>query len=150
MFRIALVLLLLLGLGAATAARADGEIGLGVTDEIDGTNTEAAMVSWLSEQRYPWEVSIGHLEERDEDTLAPSPSTTFVAVGRRINWRNWFLSTGIALVDCDNDILSGHGQFITGLGWRGKSLTVNVRHLSNASTTGRNRGETFLLVGYAW
>jgi len=148
MFRIAVVLLL--GLGAATAARADGEIGIGVVDEIDGANSEAAMLSWLSEQRFPWEVSLGHLAARDEDTLAPSPSTTFFAVGRRVNWRNWFLSTGVALVDCDNEILSGHGQFITGLGWRSKHLTVNVRHLSNASTSGRNRGETFLLVGYAW
>ena len=148
MFRIACVLLLVLG--AMPGAKAGGEIGVGITDEVSGSSTEAAMLSWVGAQKYPWEVSIGHLAERDDTVDAQSPTTTFVAVGRRINWRQWFLSTGIALVDADNEILSGYGQFITGLGWRGKHLTVNVRHISNASTTGRNRGETFLLVGYVW
>ena len=148
MFRIACVLLL--SLGAMPGAKAGGEIGVGITDEISGSSTEAAMLSWVGSQKYPWEVSIGHLAERDDTVEAPSPTTTFVAVGRRINWREWFISTGIALVDADNEILSGYGQFITGLGWRGKHLTVNVRHISNASTSGRNRGETFLLVGYVW
>ena len=148
MFRIACVLLLVLG--AMPEARAGGEIGVGVTDEISGNHTHAAMLSWMTEERFPWECSIGHVADRDETSDAPSPTTTFIAVGRRINWRNWFLSTGIALVDADNEVLSGYGQFITGLGWRGRHLTVNVRHISNAGTTGRNRGETFLLLGYAW
>lgn len=148
MFRIACVLLL--AFGAMPEARAGGEIGVGITDEVSGSSTEAAMLSWVGEQRMPWELSIGHIAERDDTVEAPSPTTTFIAVGRRLTWRNWFLSSGIALVDADNEILSGYGQFITGLGWRGKHLTVNVRHISNASTTGRNRGETFLLVGYAW
>lgn len=141
---------LLLCFGAASAARAGGEIGFGVTDEISGTSTRAVLLSYVGSQRYPWEVSIGHLRARDAGSAAPSSTTTLVAFSRRLMWRDWYLSSGIALVDADNEILSGYAQFITGLGWRGAHLTVNVRHISNAGTRGRNRGETMFFVGYAW
>lgn len=135
-------------------ARGAWELGVGLVDEIDGRQSTMATVGWLAGPRSEWEVLLGHLRGRDRDGTAAvaTPTTTFAAVSRRLFWRGWFLSSGIALADTggDNPVLSGPFQFMSGLGWRGRDWTLSLRHLSNANTRGENRGETFLLVSYHW
>ncbi len=136
----------------AGAARAAGEIGFGIADEIEDEHTSIATLLWLSDDRHPWELGIGHIESRDGQDLGDTPTTTFVSVGKRYRWRGWFISSGIALTDTgsDNDVLSGTFQFMNGIGWGNRYWTVSVRHLSNASTGGFNHGETYLVVGWLW
>lgn len=125
-------------------------VGVGITDEIDGERTAVIAVSWLGRGRHPWEFSGGRLGARDDVEPAPVPATWFVAVSKRLTWRGWFVSGGIALSDHDGDVLSGHGQFYTGAGYTTGTWTASLRHLSNGDTGGRNRGETFALVEYRW
>lgn len=123
-------------------------VGGGVTDRIDGQRTPVVAVSWLGATRHPWEFSAGYLGERDRLGSGPVPVTVFVAASKRLTWRGWFVSGGIALVDRDTDVLSGHGQFYTGAGYAGAAWTLSLRHLSNGDTGGSNRGETFVLLEY--
>ena len=74
--------------------------------------------------------------------------TVFVAISKRFVLRRWFVSAGIAAIDRDSDVLSGHGQFYTGAGYSTGAWTLSVRHISNGDTGGRNRGETFALLEY--
>lgn len=61
-------------------------------------------------------------------------------------WHGWFVSGGTALIDRDSDVLSGHGQFYTGVGHAGPTWALSLRHLSNGDTGGGNLGETFMLL----
>ena len=81
---------------------------------------------------------------------ADIPSADFLALSKRYHWRGWFVSGGLAWVSVDNEVLSGHGQFITAAGYDAGRLTLPLRHLSNGSTSGRNHGETFALLEVAF
>lgn len=123
-------------------------VGGGVTDQIDGEATPVVVVSWLGASRHPWELSAGYLGKRERLNNGPAPVTVFVAVSKRLTWRRWFVSGGVALIDKDSDVLSGHGQFYTGAGYAGQKWALSLRHLSNGDTGGSNRGETFVLLEY--
>jgi len=43
--------------------------------------------------------------------------------------------------------LSSVGEFVNTVGWQGKYLSFQIRHISNGGTHGPNRGETMALVG---
>ena len=43
--------------------------------------------------------------------------------------------------------LSSTGEFVNTVGWQGKYLSFQIRHISNGGTHGPNRGETMALVG---
>jgi hypothetical protein len=140
---------------AAAPAHAAIEAGLGFVDEIAGETSQIATLAWQFGPDNHWEALLAFIAERDD--LEPpgyAESHTFVAISRRRHLRDtgWFLSSGVALSsgDDDDEILSGHFQFLTGGGWQGEHWAITLRHISNANITGRNRGETFLLVGYRW
>lgn len=124
------------------------ELGLGPVDEIDGVDTRSFAVFLLSEHRHPWELSLGLIGKRDSLRIA-TPNTRFLAIGRRFTLgRGFFLASALALVDHRSEVLSSRHQFMTGIGWSGKRLTLALRHLSNANTGGRNRGENVFWLGY--
>jgi len=135
---------------AAPICRADGGLGVGggVTDRIDGEGTVALTVSWLGAARHPWELSAGYLGRRERVERGPGPVTVFVAISKRLVWRRWFVSAGIAAIDRKSEVLSSYGQFYTGAGYAAGAWTLSVRHISNGDTGGRNRGETFALLEY--
>jgi hypothetical protein len=134
----------------ALPARADTELALGFADEIHGETAPIATLGWVGATRHPWEALIGHIESRDGQGLSRTPTTTFIGAAKRLTYRRWFISTGIALADTnnDNEVLSGPFQFMTGIGYGGERWSIAARHLSNASIRGNNRGETFVVVGF--
>lgn len=137
-------------LASAAPACAEWRVGGGIADEIDGRHAGVATLSWSSAQRVPWEAMAGFIGERDrEDAFARVPDAEFFALGRRLAWRRVSVSAGVAWVSVDNDVLSGHAQILTGIAYEFGRVRLGVRHLSNGSTTGRNRGETFALVEIA-
>lgn len=142
-----LALGLALGMGSDAAA-GEWHAGLGYADSIDGDAGFAAQVAWLTAQQHPWEFSLGAIGGRDipggdEDAL-------FVAVSKQLRWRRAFVGAGLALTQVDNDVLSGHGQLLTQAGYDFGPIILSLRHLSNADTGGVNRGETFLLLEWAF
>lgn len=141
------VLLLLLVLQSAPL-QASPRLGVGLADEVDGKPVGMATLGWLSSHAQPWELLAGYIAKREGSHRGGVPDAIFVALGRRLQGEHWFASAGIAHVDEDNEVLSGHFQVITGVGYAGNDWSLSLRHLSNASTAGRNRGETFLLVEF--
>ena len=148
--------LLLLGLLAGVLAlaprpaSAGTEVGLGPADEIDGEGAWVATVSWLGEARHPWEFMLGVIGSRDMTESGPTDDVAFVSVSKRLTWRGWFAQGGVAWADSDNEVLSNNFQFQTAAGYDFGRVSVSLRHLSNANTGGRNRGETFALVQFAF
>lgn len=134
----------------AGPARADTAVGLGAAKAIDGEPAHVLTLAWRSEQRHPWELMLGYIAQRDYAGRAPLSDALLLAASKRFTWRGWFASGGVAWVSEDNEVLSGHGQFLTAAGWQGRRWSVSLRHLSNGDTGGRNRGETFLLVERAF
>jgi hypothetical protein len=101
------------------AAHARTEIGIGYVDEIEGEASIIGVLAWLTDERHPWEFGLGHIAERDGDELADgsrfdTPAATFVSASKRFTFgAGRDEPAGVALVDVDNDVLSGHGQFLT-------------------------------------
>lgn len=140
-----LSLVCVLMLGLIQPADAGIHVGVGAAKQHHSEGATVASLAWRGKQRHPWGLMVGHIGKRSG---ANSDETWFLAGTKRLYWRQWFVSGGIAWVNVDNDILSGHGQFMTGAGRDIGPVSVSLRHLSNASTKGRNRGETFVLLEY--
>lgn len=126
------------------------EIGAGIAKDIDGEATGVATLAWLTEQRHPWEFMVGFIDERHQNGAVSVEDTFWIAVSKRLTWRGLYGSFGVALAQEDNEVLSDHVQFQSALGYRWGDASISLRHLSNGSTSGRNRGETFLLLHYAF
>jgi hypothetical protein len=129
-------------------AQASWHAGAAAVDEIDGEGSWMATVSWRTDRDHPWEFIAGYIAERDENIV--TPDVFWVSASKRFTWRRWFAQGGIAWADVDNEVLSNHFQFQTGIGYDFGRLELSLRHLSNANTGGRNRGETFLLLDYGF
>ncbi len=147
-----------LGIAACVAAllfalpapsNASVHVGGGPVEEIDGDRSALLTLAWLTEATHPWEFIAGYIDGRDSVAI-PTPGTIFVSASKRLTWKHWFAQTGIAYADVDNEVLSNHFQFQTGVGYDFGCVSVSLRHLSNANTGGRNRGETFLLLDYGF
>ena len=143
-------LLILATLAAAPAAALEFELGAGAADEIDGEGSWIATASWLTEERHPWEFAVGAIGGRNRVPGASTGETVFVSFSTRLTWKRWFVQGGIAYADSDNEVLSRHWQFRTGIGYDFGRVSVSLGHLSNGNTGGRNRGETFALVQVAF
>lgn len=139
----------LIGLSGALPAMAGIHVGLGPVDEIQGKGSNTLTLSWENQARHPWEVMVGIIDERDS-TIISTPRVYFGSVSKRFTWKGWFAQGGIAATNSDTEVLSRHWQFMTGIGYRHDRFTVSLRHLSNANTGGRNRGENLLLFQYGF
>lgn len=130
------------------SAHAGWELGVGGTQKIDGEATWLTTVSYVTpQQRFPWELMAGFIDGRGSIGSGSVPDQYFVGVSKRYNFvDNFYASFGVAFNDRDTDVLSGHVQFQSALGWHYRRVGLSIRHLSNASIEGRNRGETFVLL----
>ncbi len=131
---------------ACLPAKAAWQLGAGLADSIDGEHAGVGTLGWLSDERHPWELLGGYIGRRHIAGADSVPNAFFGALSKRIAGKHWFLSSGIAYVSVDNEVLSGRFQFLTGAGYAEERWNLSLRHLSNAGTNGRNRGETFLLL----
>jgi hypothetical protein len=136
-----------IALVASPRAFAGWHVGAGLVDEIEGDGTGMATVAWVTDAEHPFEFIAGYIVERDGAQLR-TPNTFWISASKRFTWRHWFVQSGIAWADVDNEVLSKHFQFQTGIGYDFGRLSLSLRHLSNANTGGRNRGETFLLLDF--
>lgn len=130
-------------------ARAEWQAAAGVADEIDDERVPVATVSYLTEHRFPIEIVAGYIGSRQTDDEHVDP-TFFLGADLRWTGRWWFVGGGLAFVSERSEVLSSDYQFMTLGGLRWSNWVLTLRHLSNADTHGRNRGETFLTLGYGW
>jgi hypothetical protein len=148
------VLLVLGALQAGPLAAAPTvEVALGYADEVGGKSVAAGTLSLHLRENSDWPVELiaGHIGERGpQPDDAGNPDEYFVGFTLRRQFGPWFFGGGGAWVPDRSlsEVLSSNGQFMQVLGWQRGAMAVSVRHLSNASTGGRNRGETFLTVGW--
>lgn len=131
------------------AALAGFHFGVGPVDEIEGKRSGAAALSWETEHKHPWEFMGGVIRQR-QDPAIRTPRVYFASISKRFTLNRWFAQGGITATNSDTDVLSAHWQFQTGIGYRYERFTLSLRHLSNANTGGRNRGENILLLQYGF
>ncbi|TBR35940.1 MULTISPECIES: lipid A 3-O-deacylase [Dyella] len=62
-------------------------------------------------------------------------------------YHGFFYSLQGAVQTGRTQALSSIGEFVNTVGWQGKHVSFQIRHISNGGTHGPNRGETMALVG---
>lgn len=135
---------------AALAPSAHSEVlrigvGLGVAGDIDSTNAGTFGMSVSSGHGRKWEGAVIRFGGRS--SIHSSHGSRWVLTGaRRFQRGRMFFVLGAGLNERDDDVLSGHLQWLTGVGVATHDVDISIRHLSNAGLVGRNRGETWLFV----
>ena len=81
------------------------------------------------------------------DVSADREQVGFVALGLARHHQRWTFSFSVAATYPRTSALSSAGQFLSQIGYRlGDGYALRLGHMSNGSTHGRNRGETFLAL----
>ncbi len=147
----------LAGLLAASSALAETEFSYAHVDEIDGEFSKAFIANWTKPWRkigpfdVEWEVMFGGIAEREVVRHRGALDRVFfLAGGIRQNYRGFFLSSAVAVIDDQNAFLTTTHQFVSGVGYVHGHFVIALRHISNANTGGENQGENLLSVGYRW
>lgn len=138
-------------------AASNVEIAAGVSTTTDREFTRVASVAWLPELRrldnavLRVDTGLVHVEGRGQVAGRDLADDVWVGfVGLRYERTDNGLSLGAAVgaQSGETDALSGDPQFITTVGWRWGSFSLQLRHISNASLHSPNNGETGLAA--AW
>lgn len=136
---------------------------------MDSYGTQAAFVEAvftshrIGDSRFSWspDVSAGWINGRDipkYNRLSSSYHTGdrvfLAAAGARFGYgeaSDWyhhlFFSFQPALQTGRTQALSTSYEFVSTLGWQGRILSFQLRHISNGKTGGPNRGDTMALIG---
>ncbi len=98
--------------------------------------------------RWHWtpEVMGGVLQSRHGDD-SYRRTIVFAGGGLRLRYRRLVMASGLVITSGRTPALSTRHQFVSTLGLKlSRSLTLEYRHLSNASTGGHNGGEDLLTL----
>lgn len=139
-------------LSPALASAQHFEVGLGLLDTIDDEGSEVGTLSWFPRDgKWPLELMFGHMRGRDPrgDALG-SPSVNFLSFSLHRQWEHFYLGFGVAAIDDQSEVLSSTHQFLSSVGYRLGDFSLALRHMSNANTGGRNRGENLLTLNYSF
>ncbi|MGQ0800290.1 MAG: hypothetical protein ACT4NL_09290 [Pseudomarimonas sp.] len=139
---------------AAESNAMESTLGFGIADAHDHESANVVDLSlrWPTSGRFKLidehEVLVGWVESRplphlDDDTL-------FAGYGFRSNFGRWFTGGGIMVVDHTTEALSSWYQFVSTGGVHIGRASLTLRHISNSGFKGRNRGETYLSLGFDW
>ena len=132
----------------------EGTFGVGLADEHDGESAHVVDLSlrWPSSGRFKLidehELLAGWIESRPLHQL--NEHTLFAGYGFRSNFGRWFTGGGIALVDHTSEALSSWYQFVSTGGVHLGRASLTLRHISNSGFKGKNRGETYITLGFDW
>ncbi len=155
MRRIFLLGWLLLELSYAAESNAmSGTLGVGSAHDHDRESATVVDLSlrWPTSGRFnvidEHEVLVGWIESRPLPPL--DDHTLFAGYGFRSNFGRWFTGGGIVAVDQTSEALSSWYQFVTTGGVHIGHASLTLRHVSNSGFKGRNRGETYLSLGFDW
>lgn len=160
------VLALLLATAALPASAAHLEVQAGRSYMDDHpANTAFVEATFaphaLGSGQLDWsaDLSAGWIDGRDVpryrlSTYNTRPSVALLAAGARFHYgradawyRPLFFSFQLAGTNHTTQALSSHYQFVSTLGWQGRHLSLQLRHISNGGLHDPNRGETMALIG---
>lgn len=124
---------------------------------VEGVFAESRM----GNSRFTWspDVSLGWIDGRDlvhfnGARYGTKDSVTLISAGARFRYGDadaWyhslFFSFQPALQTGRTIALSSSYEFVSSLGWQGRHLSFQLRHISDGGLHGPNRGETMALVG---
>jgi hypothetical protein len=134
---------------------------------MDDYATNAAFVEGvfgerpMGNSRFSWspDASLGWINGRplakyDVGSYSTRDDVVLLAAGARFHYgdaSNWyhdlFFSFQPALQTGRTQALSTAYEFVSTLGWQWNHVSLQLRHISNGSLHGPNRGETMALVG---
>ncbi len=154
-------------LAASMPAAATTQVTIeGARSYMDSHGTNAAFVEAVFPehalgQRFSWapDVTAGWIDGRDiakyrDNKYGTRSSVALLAAGARFSYgdehdwyRPYFFSFQVAGTNHTTMALSSHYQFVSTLGWQASHFMAAIRHISNGSLSGPNRGETMGLVG---
>lgn len=93
------------------------------------------------------EATVGMIGKHSDAEPEDREHVGFVALGLARDFGRWEASFSVATTYPQTNALSSVGQFLSQLSYRvADGYAVRLGHMSNASTHGRNRGETFLAL----
>ncbi len=148
-------LLALIALGGPDRTEAlETTLGLGVADSHDGEYAGVLDISlrWQASGSIPLvdehELLIGVVESRPLPAL--DRHTAYAGYGIRSRFGRFYTGVGLVAVDNTSEALSSWYQFVSTGGVHLGRVDLTLRHLSNSGFRGRNRGETYLSVGFNW
>ncbi|WP_225561858.1 acyloxyacyl hydrolase [Rhodanobacter sp. DHB23] len=118
----------------------------------------------IGTSRLTWspDVSVGWIDGRDVERYRyrryqTTDSVWLIAGGARIHYgddtswyRPLFFSFQPAMHSGRTQALSSAYEFVSTLGWQGRHVNFQIRHISNGSLHEPNRGETMVLIGAAF
>lgn len=148
----------------ATAARLEIQGGRSYMDSYTAKTVFVEAVfdeRRLGDSRLSWapDASLGWIDGRDtsrfgEGRYSARDPVWLAALGARFRYgdpgdwyRSLFFSFQPALQHGRTQALSSVYEFVSTLGWQGQHVSVQIRHVSNGSLQGPNRGETMALLG---
>ncbi len=134
---------------------------------MDSHATNAAFVEGVFDEhrignsRFSWspDVSLGWIGGRDVARYRASRYSThddvwLLAGGARLHYGDsgdWyhplFVSFQPAVQTGRTQALSSGYEFVSSLGWQGRHVSIQIRHVSNGGLHKPNRGETMALLG---
>lgn len=137
-----------------TAHALNGSVGVGFADPHDGEGSHVVELSlrWPSSGSLPLvdehEFLAGHIDARPLPEL--DRNMVYMGYGVRSHFGRWYTGFAVVAVDNTSESLSSWYQFVSTGGVRVGRASLTLRHLSNSGFRGRNRGETFVLLGLEW
>jgi hypothetical protein len=159
----ALCLALASGAGM-TANRVEVQRGISYMDDASATTVFVEATSaehMIGSSRFTWtpDFSLGWIAGRNVQRYRSARYTTsdsiwLLAGGARLRYgtaADWyhtlFFSFQPAFHTGKTQALSSTYEFVSTLGWQGRVLSAQIRHISNGSLHRPNRGETMALLG---
>lgn len=98
----------------------------------------------------PTEWTVGYIfgQKKNPDNYWNNDDpTSYVGVGKRLEWRRFFLGFGIVAVDRLSQRLSSTWNFKTQLGFHYGHFVMLVQHISNSGIQQPNDGEDLITLG---
>ncbi len=148
---------LLAALSALTCSAAsarDFSVALGSADSHDGESAAVLDLSlrWPTSGRIALidehEMLAGYIESRPLPEL--DRGVAYAGYGFRSNFGRWYTGFAVVVVDHRTEALSSWYQFASTGGVHLGRAHLTLRHISNSGFEGRNRGETFVSLGFDW
>lgn len=146
-----LAVLVALSLCAPSVARAQVEVGAGISLTRDNEDTPALSLAWQPEWRefrggtLHWDIGAIHVRGRNDSSFDNGDDVTLLHGGLRYERPSGMVGGfGVGVQSGETEALSGDPQFISTLGWRWGRFALLARHISNASLHQPNDGETML------
>jgi len=121
-----------------------------ICNDLDNAAAVNASLITNTNGLLPTEWTVGYIfgQHKNPDNYWNNDDpTTYLGVGKRLEWQRLLLGFGIVAVDRVSQRLSSTFNFKTQLGFQYGHFVVMVQHISNGGLKEPNDGESFFTLG---